>query len=82
MEIDVVALSADHRRILIGEAKWHDRMDWNRESLALRETAARFPLAEGRDVRLVLFAKQGPPKAKSIQGVTVITPKDVMSSLR
>ena len=81
MEIDVVAASADGRRLLIGEAKWHDRMDWSREASALREKAARFPLAEGREVRLVLFAKRGHPAAATTSGVTVITPKEVLSSL-
>lgn len=82
MEIDVVAGSADGRSLLIGEAKWHDRMDWSREIGALREKAARFPQAADREVHLVLFAKQRPPAAVRTPGVTVVTPKEVLSSLR
>jgi len=82
MEIDVVAASADGRRLLIGEAKWHDRMDWGREVASLREKAARFPPAKGREVRLVLFAKQRPSAVVRTPGVTVVTPKEVLSTLR
>lgn len=82
MEIDIVAGSGDGQRLLIGEAKWHDRMDWSGEIGVLREKAARFPLAVGREVRLVLFAKQHPPATVKNPGVAVVTPKEVLASLR
>lgn len=82
MELDVVAESADRARLLIGESKWHDRIDWAREAEALRQKVARFPAAQGREVELMLFAKRSPGRTSGLDGIRVVTPEDVLAALR
>ena len=72
LEVDVVARSADGTEILVGEAKWQARLDWARETAALRQKAARLPLAQGRTVRLAIWTKAAP--ARVPRGVACLTP--------
>jgi uncharacterized protein len=80
LELDVVAESAGGADLLVGEAKWQDRVDWPREIEALRRKAARLPLAEGRTVRLALWTKR-PPRTRP-SDIACFTPRNVMRSLR
>ena len=80
LEVDVVAGSADGTEILVGEAKWQARLDWVRETAALRQKAARLPLAQGRTVRLAIWTKVAP--ARVPPGVACLTPGDVLAALR
>jgi AAA+ ATPase superfamily predicted ATPase len=80
LEVDVVARSADGTEILVGEAKWQARLDWARETAALRQKAARLPLAQGRTVRLAIWTKAAP--ARVPRGVACLTPRDVLAALR
>jgi AAA+ ATPase superfamily predicted ATPase len=80
LEIDVVAQSSDKQELLVGEAKWQKRLDWPREAASLREKAARLPLAQGRSVRLAIWAKRSPRRVPP--GVACFTPGDVLAALR
>jgi hypothetical protein len=76
----VVAATPDRDALLVGEAKWQERLDWPREAASLRQKAARLPLAQGRTVRLAIWAKRAPPHLPP--GVTCLTPGDVLRALR
>jgi hypothetical protein len=80
LEIDVVGTSLDGDELLVGEAKWQERLDWPREVASLRQKAARLPLAQGRTVRLAIWAKRGPGRVPP--GVACVTPRDVLRALR
>lgn len=82
LEVDVVALSTDGTELLVGEAKWLDRLDWPRETAALRQKATQLPLARGRTVRLALWAKRAPRTPRAAAGVACFTPRHVVASLR
>jgi hypothetical protein len=78
----LVALSTDGSELLVGEAKWQDRLDWPRETAALRHKAAQLPLARGLTVRLALWAKAAPRPFRASAGVACFTPRHVIASLR
>ncbi len=80
MEVDVVAESADGEALLVGEAKWSDRLDWARDVADLRRKAANLPLAEGKDVRLALWVKS-PPRTLG-RDATCFTAREVLGALR
>ena len=80
LELDVVAADPRGAELLVGEVKWQERLDWPRESAALRQKAARLPLARGRAVRLAIWTKRRP---SSVAGdVACFTPRDVLAVLR
>jgi AAA+ ATPase superfamily predicted ATPase len=80
LEIDVVAEAVGGEELLVGEAKWQERLDWPREAAALRDKAARLPLGRGRGVRLAIWAKRAPGRLPP--GVACVTPADVLRTLR
>jgi uncharacterized protein len=80
LEVDLVALSRDGSQLLVGEAKWQDRVDWPRETAALRAKAARLPPARGRRPRLAIWARRTP--ARMPADVACFTPRDVLRALR
>ncbi len=80
LEIDVVAETAGGDELLVGEAKWQERLDWPHEAASLRQKAARLPLARGRRVRLAIWAKRVPGRLPP--GVACFTPGDVLRALR
>ena len=80
LELDVVAEAADGSELLVGEAKWQDAIDWPREVASLRSKVARLPFAQGRRVRLALWAKRAPRRSHG--DVACFTPGDVLQSLR
>jgi AAA+ ATPase superfamily predicted ATPase len=80
LEIDVVARSADGDELLVGEAKWQERLDWAREAASLRQKAARLPLAQGQNLRLAIWAKHAPRRVP--EDVACFTPRDVLGALR
>lgn len=81
LEVDVVAEHESSRALLVGEVKWSERLDWDREIAALRDKASRLPIASGRELRLALWTKRAPPK-KSEGGVELIGAKQVIDVLR
>jgi AAA+ ATPase superfamily predicted ATPase len=80
MEVDAVAESDDRRELLVGEVKWSEKVDVGREIALLRRKAANLPLAEGRRVRVALWA----PTARRVRGedYASFTPRDVLRVLR
>jgi hypothetical protein len=80
LELDVVAESADHTELLLGEVKWQEHVDWPREVGALRRKAARLPLAAGRSVRLAFWTKRAPGSLPA--DVACFTPRHVIRALR
>jgi hypothetical protein len=76
----VVAQTVDKKDLLVGEAKWQDRLDWPREAASLRDKAARLPLAQGRTVHLAIWAKRPPRRVPP--GIACFTPGDVLGALR
>jgi hypothetical protein len=80
LEIDVVAQGGDEEGLLVGEAKWQDRLDWPREAASLRDKAARLPLARGRNVHLAIWAKRPPRRLPP--GIACFTPGDVLGALQ
>jgi AAA+ ATPase superfamily predicted ATPase len=80
LEVDVVAQTVDKKDLLVGEAKWQDRLDWPREAASLRNKAARLPLAQGRTVHLAIWAKRPPRRVPP--GIACFTPGDVLGALR
>jgi AAA+ ATPase superfamily predicted ATPase len=79
LELDVVAQDADEKELLVGEVKWQDRVDWPRELGALRQKAARLPLAVGRTVRLAIWSKRVVPRLP--KDVACYGPKQVLAAL-
>ena len=80
LELDVVAETADRRSVLVGEVKWSDRIDRDRELATLKRKADNLPLAEGREVLLALWVRSGPRRVGSPSGC--FTPRDVLRVLR
>ena len=80
LELDVVAQSKGGAELLVGEVKWQERLDWPRESEALRQKAARLPLAQGHEVHLAIWAKRAPQRVSP--GVSCFTPADALGTLR
>jgi hypothetical protein len=80
LEVDVVAESVDKQRLLVGEVKWSETVDWGRETAELRRKAANLPLARGREVSLALWVKTVPPGVP--RGASCFTPGEVLGALR
>jgi len=80
IEIDVVAESADRRSLLLGEATWGGAKEVAAAIAGLTAKSEAFPLAEGRRVRLVVWAKERPRRTPS--GVSIVGPKEVFDALR
>lgn len=80
LEVDVVAETADRRRLLVGEVKWSERVDPVRELAALRRKAANLPLAEGREVHLAVWVRRASRRSGRAPGC--FTPRDVLRALR
>jgi AAA+ ATPase superfamily predicted ATPase len=80
LEVDVVAETADRRHLLVGEVKWSDRVDGDREFAALKRKADNLPLAEGRQVHLALWVRSDPRRVGSPSDCFM--PRDVLRVLR
>ena len=61
LEIDVVAESIDKERLLVGEVKWSETVDWGRDIAELRRKAENLPVAHGREVRWPSGSRRAPP---------------------
>ncbi len=79
LEIDVVAESEDGSAVLLGEAKWGERLDVGRIVAGLRENAHRFPLTGERTIVTALWLRQRP---EARLPVALVTARDVMRILR
>lgn len=79
MELDIVAESDDGSAILIGEAKWSQRIDERSLIFELRKKGQRFPLRKDKKVFLALWLKK---KMPTDDGIEVITPTVVLQALR
>jgi DNA-binding transcriptional ArsR family regulator len=80
LEVDVVSESLDGKALLVGETTWSGRIDWFREAHALREKAARLPMAADKRVHLALWTRS--PAPSRITGVSSFSPRDVLRVLR
>ena len=79
MEIDVVAESTDKKVLAIGEAKWSDNPDLEKEAANLLRKALILPFAKKQNIVPVLFVKKKP--AASPDGVLVFGPDEVLEAL-
>jgi hypothetical protein len=77
MEIDVVAESADHKAILLGEVEWSD-VGFDSIVRELRRKAENLPIIEGRKVHLAVWCKS---KRRRLADVQVFGPDDVLRAL-
>jgi len=79
MEIDLVAESDDGEALLLGEARWSVESDPRRLHEELLGKAERFPLARGRKIVVALWLRAS---RRRTDGATVLTPEEVLASLR
>jgi hypothetical protein len=79
MEIDLVAESDDGEALLLGEVKWSTESDPGRLHDILQRKAENFPLARRRKIVLALWLKSA---ARAPAGVALVTPEEVLVSLR
>ena len=80
LEMDVVAESMDRTSVLVGEVKWAGQCgNVGRTIAGLKERAQRLPFVRGRRVVLALWLKE---KVQTPSGLTVLTPDDVLGSLK
>ncbi len=77
MELDVVAESTDKKFLLVGECKWSKITDKASLIKKFEQKAALLPLAKGKKLITVLFAKE----TTSISA-NVFLPKDVLERLK
>ena len=76
VEIDVVAVSIDKKSVLIGECKWTENEDADRQMNRLREITPNLPFVkEGQKVEYALFLKRKPKKATV---GNIFTPGDIL----
>lgn len=76
LEIDVVADSLDGKSVLLGSVKWEEKMDTARVWSELELAARRFPLTNGRQVKLALWTKH------MQEGPSFLDPSAVLKLLR
>jgi AAA+ ATPase superfamily predicted ATPase len=80
-EFDVVASALDKSALFVGEAKWREKTDFGRTLLKLKENTEVLEKHIGdRKVVYGIFAKKKPEK--SWKGCRVITPEDLLATLR
>ncbi|MBN1676852.1 MAG: ATP-binding protein [Kiritimatiellae bacterium] len=79
VEFDVAAESLDGRHVLLGEAKWSDRVDPARVAYDLQAKAERCPFLAGRRPHYAIWSKR---KGGPVQGCAVFAPDDVLRVLR
>lgn len=79
LEVDLVAESADGRRVLVGEVKWSAPDGGGRLLREVEEKAARLPLAADREVATALWLKSAP---RDLDAARVVTPDRVLRCLR
>jgi len=79
MEIDVVAESTDKKELAVGEAKWSENQDLNKEADDLKRKAANLPFIGRHKIVPVLFVKHKP--SVSLSGVLVFGPDEVLNAL-
>jgi len=57
IELDIVAESMDRKYVLIGEAKWTEKINVSQLSAKLESCAARLPFVKGRKIVLAYWLK-------------------------
>lgn len=79
MEIDVISESIDGNSLLVGEVKWEEQVDVQREIKKLQEKAESLPFPN-TNRQLVLWTKHGIPELPEIyKGVQLVSAKDLVS---
>ncbi len=66
LEIDVLALSADGKSLLVGECKWSEDENIERLLRVLSEKAAKLPFSQNKKIVPVLFLKSNKKSADNI----------------
>jgi AAA+ ATPase superfamily predicted ATPase len=79
LKIDVVAESFDGRAILLGEAKWEEKMNLARVMNKLKKQAANFHRINNREVVLAAWCKYAVPNNKT---AIAFEPQDVLAALK
>ena len=80
MEIDVVAESTDKTSLLIGEAKWVNKISVSKIVDELKAKTKNLPFIYHQKPVYVLFLKQMPLKIPD--EIIIITPSDIIAVLR
>lgn len=79
LEIDVVSESTDKKWMLLGEAKWTENSDIEREVAKLNRKSVLLPIKYKHKIKPVLFVKYIPKAIPS--GIYVFGPEDVVNAL-
>lgn len=79
MEVDIVALSHDHKYLAVGEAKWSGKNDVRQLSRLLLDKTSNLPFAGKYTIVPLLFLKNKPSSVPD--GISVFSPEDVVTAL-
>ena len=80
LEIDVVSESTDKKNLLVGEAKWTEKIDLKREADALLRKSANLPIVNKHKIIPMLFVKHKP--AEVPPGILIFGPEEVIEGLK
>lgn len=73
-ELDVVAESFDGKHLFLGECKWQENVNPEKEMKRLKNIVKRLPFAENREVHYALFLKN----TVNHESIRIFTPEDVL----
>lgn len=79
IELDIVAESMDGKYVLLGEAKWAEKINVSRLSAKLESYAARLPFVKGRKIVYAYWLKNVPEEKSPYH---VFTASDVLKCLK
>ena len=80
LEIDVVSESTDKKNLLVGEAKWTEKIDLKREADELLRKSANLPIVNKHKIIPMLFVKHKPAAAPP--GILIFGPEEVIEGLK
>jgi hypothetical protein len=77
--VDLVAATESGDALLVGEVKWSPAKGMAKALAELERKALNLPLAQGRQVFIALWLKEG---VRGRSGGRVVTPRQVLAALR
>ena len=80
LEIDVVSESTDKKNLLVGEAKWTEKMDLTRDAEEVIRKSVNLPIVDKHKIIPVLFVKHKP--AVSPPGILIFGPEEIIGGLK